>query len=353
MAGEGEVCPDCGEGTLVQKRGRFGAFVGCSRYPDCKYIRKDGPPPPEQLPFEVACPTCTEGHLVARRARRTGSVFWGCSRYPKCTFTTSREPVGAVHDVDAGVVARNPDGTALCLKCGAAIPLPEVVGVGELLAGGPAGPRGDRAVGASWRPTGCRHSAPDTAKPRTKARPPPPRRPIPSSCRRNVPPPDVRARRVHRDRDGARGARRIPAVTAAPGTRRRTPSAPTRPRCGRSWPGWTDQPGADWRTPSRRELRAWLASLSADGLSRSSIAARLAAMRSFYRHARRPDGCHGSVAGHRDAAPVEASAQGAGAVGRGAAAGRGPGLRRARGTPAPATVAWARTEAAGRRHRAA
>ena len=36
----------------------------------------------------VACPTCAEGHLVARRARRTGSVFWGCSRYPKCDFTT-------------------------------------------------------------------------------------------------------------------------------------------------------------------------------------------------------------------------------------------------------------------------
>ena len=51
---------------------------------------------------------------------------------------------------------------------------------------------------------------------------------------------------------------------------------------------WLDaQPGSDWRTPSRRELRAWLASLSADGLSRSSIAARLAAMRSFYRHGRR------------------------------------------------------------------
>jgi DNA topoisomerase-1 len=169
MAGEGEACPDCGEGTLVQKRGRFGAFVGCSRYPDCKYIRKDGPPPPEQLPFEVACPTCAEGHLVARRARRTGSVFWGCSRYPKCTFTTSREPVGAVHDVDAGVVARNPDGTALCLKCGAAIPLPEVIGVGELLAGGPADPA---AIAPSARRGGRPSSAGrgKTTTPRTKAR---------------------------------------------------------------------------------------------------------------------------------------------------------------------------------------
>ncbi len=160
MAGEGEVCPDCHEGTLVQKRGRFGAFVGCSRYPDCRYIRKDGPPPPQQLPFPVTCPTCTEGHLVARRARRTGSVFWGCSRYPKCTFTTSREPVGAVHETDAGIVARNADGTGICLRCGAAIPLPEVIGVGELLAGGPPDPaaiapsarRAGRGAGRSKAP---------------------------------------------------------------------------------------------------------------------------------------------------------------------------------------------------------
>jgi integrase/recombinase XerC len=56
----------------------------------------------------------------------------------------------------------------------------------------------------------------------------------------------------------------------------------------RAFLAWLDeQPGSDWHTPTRRELRAWLASLSADGLSRASIAARLAAMRSFYRHARR------------------------------------------------------------------
>ena len=61
----GEVCPKCGEGTLVGKRGRFGPFVGCSRYPDCDYIKKDGPPPPDPLPFEVICPKNNDGHLVA------------------------------------------------------------------------------------------------------------------------------------------------------------------------------------------------------------------------------------------------------------------------------------------------
>ncbi len=52
LAGVGETCPECGEadgGELVAKRGRFGPFVGCNRYPDCRYIRKDGPPPPDPL----------------------------------------------------------------------------------------------------------------------------------------------------------------------------------------------------------------------------------------------------------------------------------------------------------------
>ena len=68
QAGEGEVCPQCGEGTLVGKRGKFGPFVGCSRYPDCTYIRKEGPPPPDPLGFEVAVPEEPRRH--ARPASR-------------------------------------------------------------------------------------------------------------------------------------------------------------------------------------------------------------------------------------------------------------------------------------------
>ena len=145
LPGVGEPCPTCGEtdgGVLATKRGRFGPFVGCNRYPDCTYIKKDGPPPPEPLPFHVACPKCGEGHLVSRRARRTGSVFWGCSRYPKCDFTTSHEPLGAVHDADGGPVGRRDEESGLCLKCGATVPLPDgrVPTPGESLAGGPPDP---------------------------------------------------------------------------------------------------------------------------------------------------------------------------------------------------------------------
>jgi DNA topoisomerase-1 len=145
LAGTGETCPQCGHGTLVSKRGRFGAFVGCDRYPDCAYIKREGPPPPEQLPFEVACPKNGDGHLVARRARRTGNVFWGCSNYPTCDYTTSFEPLGAIHDADDGPVAKGPGG-ALCLRCGAAIKLPEGSDgaeaslVGLRLPGGPPNP---------------------------------------------------------------------------------------------------------------------------------------------------------------------------------------------------------------------
>jgi DNA topoisomerase-1 len=140
QAGEGETCPECHEGTLVGKSGRFGPFVGCSRYPDCTYIRKEGPPPPEPLPFEVVCPKNGDGNLVARRARRTGNVFWGCSAYPKCDYTTNFEPVGALHNTDDGPVARKGE-SGICLKCGAEIPLPEDGDlVGARLAGGPPNP---------------------------------------------------------------------------------------------------------------------------------------------------------------------------------------------------------------------
>jgi DNA topoisomerase I len=140
QAGTGETCPKCGLGTLVGKRGRFGPFVGCDRYPDCDYIQREGPEPPAQLPFEVICPKNTDGHLVARRARRTGNVFWGCSNYPKCDYTTNFEPVGALHDADDGPVARRGDGF-ICLKDGAAIEVPDAASVvGLRLPGGPPDP---------------------------------------------------------------------------------------------------------------------------------------------------------------------------------------------------------------------
>ncbi len=144
VPGVGEACPKCGatdSGVLVGRKGRFGPFAGCSRYPECDYIKKDGPPPPDPLPFEVACPRCGEGRLTPRRARRTGSVFWGCSRYPKCDYTTSHEPLGAVHDADAGPIARKGEDAALCLACGSTMELAAAaMAAGMQAVGGPPDP---------------------------------------------------------------------------------------------------------------------------------------------------------------------------------------------------------------------
>jgi len=152
LEGEGEPCPKCGEGTLVSRRGRFGPFVGCSRYPDCDYIKREGPPPPDPLPFEVVCPKNGDGTLVARRARRTGNVFWGCSNYPKCDFTTNNEPLGGLHDTDDGPIARKGD-AALCLKCGSTIETgPDDIQPGVRYSGGPPDPS------ALQRPRGGRRN---------------------------------------------------------------------------------------------------------------------------------------------------------------------------------------------------
>ena len=184
-----EVCPKCGEaegGVLVSRRGRFGPFTGCSRYPECDFIKKDGPPPPPPLPFEATCPTCRTGHLVTRRARRTGSLFWGCSRYPTCRFTSSHEPIGATHDVDDGSIGRNGD-AGLCLICGAAVDLAGIDDpIGKKLAGGepnpealarPASgrarrPRRDSAGGAA-KPSATKSGSAKTRAPRKAASPKP------------------------------------------------------------------------------------------------------------------------------------------------------------------------------------
>jgi DNA topoisomerase-1 len=78
-----EKCPDCGR-TLVLRNGRFGEFVSCSGYPDCKYIK--------QNLIGVKCPECGEGEIVEKKARR-GNFFYGCNRYPKCDFTAPNKPV--------------------------------------------------------------------------------------------------------------------------------------------------------------------------------------------------------------------------------------------------------------------
>jgi DNA topoisomerase-1 len=79
-----EKCPECGS-HLALKHGRYGQFTACSNYPQCKYVKRQtlGIPCPEK--------DCT-GELVTRRTRK-GKTFYGCSRYPDCKFTAWDKPV--------------------------------------------------------------------------------------------------------------------------------------------------------------------------------------------------------------------------------------------------------------------
>jgi len=81
-----EKCPECGK-PLVVRHGRYGAFLACSGYPKCKYIKKT------EKGTGVKCPACGEGELVARRTKR-GKIFYGCNRYPKCDFALWQKPTG-------------------------------------------------------------------------------------------------------------------------------------------------------------------------------------------------------------------------------------------------------------------
>ena len=82
----GEVCPNCGN-KLVVRKGRYGEFVACSNYPECKYIKKE-----EREEKEIMnCPKC-DGKIIEKKTRR-GKLFYGCSNYPKCDFASWDKPV--------------------------------------------------------------------------------------------------------------------------------------------------------------------------------------------------------------------------------------------------------------------
>ena len=87
----GEMCPECGE-PLVVRRGRYGEFVACSGYPNCRYIKKEEGAEEVTQSTGVSCPKCEDGTIVEKRTRR-GKVFYGCDHYPSCDFALWYPPV--------------------------------------------------------------------------------------------------------------------------------------------------------------------------------------------------------------------------------------------------------------------
>lgn len=81
-----ETCEQCGS-PLVVKYSRFGRFLACSRYPDCKFTK----PINKEIGVHCPVPGCS-GQVIERRSKR-GRMFYGCSEYPKCTFSSWDRPV--------------------------------------------------------------------------------------------------------------------------------------------------------------------------------------------------------------------------------------------------------------------
>ena len=88
-----EVCPNCGK-PMVIKQGRFGKFMACSGFPECKTAKPIKNPAKE---IGMECPKCAEfspediGDVVMKKTRK-GGVFYGCSRYPKCDYASWKNP---------------------------------------------------------------------------------------------------------------------------------------------------------------------------------------------------------------------------------------------------------------------
>lgn len=106
----GKRCDKCASPMLI-KTGRFGNFLGCSKYPECKNIQ------PIIHFTGVKCSGCGEGQLIERRTRKGRRPFYGCNRFPKCKFATWEKPIKNCETCGKGVVVQTKDGAEKCLTC--------------------------------------------------------------------------------------------------------------------------------------------------------------------------------------------------------------------------------------------
>ncbi len=103
-----EKCTIC-ESAMVVKRGRFGQFLACSRYPECKGAR------PILKKIGIACPK-DAGDIVEKKSKR-GKLFYSCANYPACDFTSWSRPLKRPCPACEGLIAVATKGMAKCTHC--------------------------------------------------------------------------------------------------------------------------------------------------------------------------------------------------------------------------------------------
>lgn len=110
----GEDCPECSK-PLVKKRGRFGEFIACSGYPECRYTR------PILKKTGIPCPKCgsDQGGEVVQRKSKKGRSFYGCSRYPDCDFISWNKPAMEKCPECGGLMEyKGRSRVPVCIDCG-------------------------------------------------------------------------------------------------------------------------------------------------------------------------------------------------------------------------------------------
>jgi DNA topoisomerase-1 len=104
-----EICPECGK-TLIVKHGRYGKFLACSGYPECKYTKSF------QVKTGARCPEC--GADLVQKISKKKRTFYGCSNYPNCQFATNSKPLPHLCPKCGGLLTLYRLKWAKCTKCG-------------------------------------------------------------------------------------------------------------------------------------------------------------------------------------------------------------------------------------------
>lgn len=105
------TCPECG-GDLVKRNGKYGEFLGCSNFPDCRYIKKDK----SEVKFDPElglCPQCSEP-LVKKNGKK--GEFIACSAFPNCKYTKSINSINSDNDSKSIIFIDEDYGN--CPNCG-------------------------------------------------------------------------------------------------------------------------------------------------------------------------------------------------------------------------------------------
>jgi DNA topoisomerase-1 len=84
-----KTCPKCGK-PLAVKFGRFGKFLACSGFPDCRHTE---PLENKIIKTGVTCPKCEQGEIIGKKTKK-GKLFYGCSKWPDCDFALWDKPTG-------------------------------------------------------------------------------------------------------------------------------------------------------------------------------------------------------------------------------------------------------------------